>query len=223
MPRDADRGARAPEVLPDQPWHRLPKEPPTAYHWFSLYRDMKKPRSKRRLALENGRGSAAVLTDWSKRWKWTERVDALDAMLDAEHRAAQIEYVREAGRQRAQLVVETLDVILARLTGRAGEVDPDTGEVLTPGVRAIDPSMLDARDLAALGNMAQKMQTAAEEAAGVKPLDEQQVHVKLSFDLDGRPGVGHTVVEALGEPQPPRELSRGEPEADRVGGEAESV
>lgn len=206
------QGARAPEELPEGAWERFDDEPPTAYTWFAAYRDMDpKERSMKVLAERNERGTA-MFADWSKRWKWVERAAMFDAFMEEQHRQAQIDYVRRAGEQRAELVVKGLDMILARLTGRSAITDPASGEVVEPGVRAIDPSMLEARDLAALGNMLQKMQTNAEEAAGVKPLDEQSVAVKLSFDLGGVPGVGHTVVESLAEGTPARGLPRGEPE-----------
>lgn len=209
-------GARAPATLPDRPWERLPDEPTKAYTWFSLYRDMDpKERSMSALATKHGRRSTEMFTTWSKRWRWVERVGAYDVWVDSIQREAQIEMLRDAGATRARLVLDGLELLHARLTGRDEIVDGD-GVIVQPAVRAIDPSMLDAKDIAALGNMISKMQGLADEAAGTKPLSEQEVTVKLSFDLGGAQQVieGKAIQVPAGTS---RELPRGESDEPSVG------
>lgn len=216
-------GSRAPATLPDRCWERLEGETSKAYRWFLAYRDMDpRERSVPALAAQHGRGTA-MLTAWQNRWRWTDRVEAYDLFVEEVEREGQLDLIRQAGARRAEVMLSGLELIYARLVGRSGRVDPDTGEILETPVRAIDASLFDAKDLAALGGMIAKMQAAAEAAAGVGPLEEQQVSVKLAFDLGDTPQIGHRIVE--GQALPPGttgELTRGREPDEAAGPESSS-
>ena len=200
--------------LPEEAWERLPGETTAAYRWFVHYREMDPTvRSIARLAREHGRSPQGHIRVWAADHFWTARVEKWDEYLDTQARDAQISAVREGASLRAQLALGIFEKLYDRVVGKEMVVDENTGEVLEGGVAAIDPQMLDAKDIAALGGIAGKLLQSAEERAGVRPLDEQTVNVKLSFELDG-PSTPPATIEGravLKVPDP--ELPPGEPAA----------
>ena len=201
--------------LPEQAWERLPGESTAAYRMFVHYREMDATvRSITRLAKEHGRSPGGHIRTWAADYFWTARVARWDEYLDAQARDAQIAAVRDGASVRAHLALGLFEKLYDRVLGKEPVVDTETGEVLEPGVRAIDPERLDAKDIAALAGVAGKLLTNAEEHSGVKPLDEQRVNVTLAFDLDGaRSAVVASSEETTPLSSPPRELPPGEPEA----------
>lgn len=177
-----------PAVLPAQdPWKRLPGETALAYAWFVKYREMADParkigRSIIRLASDHGRKPES-LYEWSRRWRWQDRVVAWDEYADEESRQAQLAAMRKAGETRALVVLHGLEAIYARLAGRDGIIDAETGEIVRDKVQALDPNRLDAKDLAALGQMLGKMEAMAEEALGITKGEDKPLNIRLSFDL----------------------------------------
>jgi hypothetical protein len=202
------------DELPEAAWERLPGETTAAYRFFILYREMDATvRSLRRLGEEHDRSPGGQLKTWAARYFWKARADRWDEYLEQQARDAQIHAVREAAGTRAQVALKGLELIYDRIVGREAEVNEETGEVVRDGVRALNPEMLDAKDLAALGGLFHKLQISAEEHAGEKPLDEQRVRVELAFDLDG-PAPQPIIVRAQpSEEAHPRELPPGEPAA----------
>lgn len=200
--------------LPEEaPWERLPGESTGAYRHFVLYREMAPTvRSIPRVAQEVGKSPGGQLRTWASRFFWTARVAKWDDYLDAQARDAQIAAVRDGASVRAHLALGIFEKLYDRVVGKEPVVDEATGELLERGVVAIDPERLDAKDIAALGGIAGKLLTNAEEHSGVRPLDEQRVNVTLAFDLDGARPDGPAVVTTPESPQP-RELPPGEPEA----------
>jgi len=203
--------------LPENAWERLPGETTAAYRWFVRYREMDSTvRSITRLAKEHGRSPGGHIRTWAADFFWTARVAKWDDYLEQQARDAQIAAVREGASVRAQLALGIFEKLYDRVVGKEAVVDEATGEVLERGVHAIDPAMLDAKDIAALGGIAGKLLSAAEEHAGERPLDEQRVNVTLSFDLDSarRPGDDPAPPAPVIPLAPPhRELPPGEPDA----------
>lgn len=177
---------RAPDQLPEQAWMRLPHETSLAYWHFAKYREMPQPvRSIRRLAEELERKPDHMFK-WSQQWAWAERVKAWDDYCDEQSRLEQVEEVRRIGVLRVQGAVAAGELFLDRVRGNDEK-----------GIKAIDANLLDAKDLAAVGNVFGKLASQAEEAAGVKPPDEMNVTIKLAPGIlePSVAGEGHRVVE----------------------------
>lgn len=184
---------RAPE-----PWERQTGETAKAYQHFVKYREMDPiHRSLRRLAAELDRGPEQLFT-WSKKWGWSARVTAWDEHCDEQSRTAQLARLRHAGEVRVDVVLAGLGILRDRLVGRDGVIDKETGEIVSEAVKPIDPSRLDAKDLAALGGVLTKMQVMAEEAAGLKSTDETKpIDIRLSFaQAPMQIGAEHGIIQA---------------------------
>ena len=213
-----DRPAPVEHLPATEPWLRLPRETSLAYQHFVKYREMDPiVRSCRRLAEEVGRKSPEQLFTWSRQWRWVERVRAWDDYCEEQGRIAQIEKIKAAGEIRADVVLQGLRALHDRLVGRT-DVNVETGEIMVQ-VRPINPESLDAKDISALGNMLDKMQRSAEEAAGVRTQEPTKVDVRLAFDLEGGGPVGHRVVEAAHR----KELGQGGDQPMLEDGTAETV
>lgn len=177
-------------------WERQQGESAKAYDAFIRYRSMDvQIRSIRRLGAEMGRKDNKILFQWSRRWRWVERVKAWDSHCDLISREAQLGRIRQAGEARVDVVLHGLTAVRDRLVGRDEVVDKETGEIVSKGVTAIDVNTFDAKDIAQLGNMLGKLSSLAEEAAGVKDKDSgKPLEINVSFSMEplqigAQPGV----------------------------------
>lgn len=62
-------------------WLRLPGESEVAFAAFVVYRDLGEKRSQARVAETLGK-SLALVSRWSRRWKWADRVELFDREQD---------------------------------------------------------------------------------------------------------------------------------------------
>lgn len=154
------------------PWERQPKEPKTAYYFFSLYRDLlPHERSVRKVAEQTSR-SPRTLTGYCHIWRWTDRAEAWDASLDLERRAAAKQAILDMDRRHAQMASLMLSKVAQRLLG-----DP------TAGIDAIDPSRLSASDLARLAEVGTKVERIAR-GADKEQLDSAEgIRLKVAFEF----------------------------------------
>jgi hypothetical protein len=65
-------------------WEKRDDETSKAYDWFCKYRDMGPDRSLIKLSQKYNRGDTykSQLAKWSRKYKWTTRVEAYDAHLE---------------------------------------------------------------------------------------------------------------------------------------------
>ena len=105
-------------------WDRQPGESPQAFSAFALYRDMGVSRSSAKVGQEFGK-SKRLMDRWSSRWGWVRRVDQWDAIQDQQHREEQEEERREMLRRHANIGVNMLNQVAARLRAlaRVGHLD----------------------------------------------------------------------------------------------------
>lgn len=92
------------------PWERQPRESDGAYASFIAYRDMEKPRSGRRLAVQIGQNPSTV-AEKSKRWQWLARVRAWDAHLQEKHDLKLVDLRRQAAERHAMVAAGHLDAM----------------------------------------------------------------------------------------------------------------
>lgn len=91
--------AEKPVVL--EPWDRRQEESPEAYEAFCVYRDMGLARSQKKAAEHLGK-TRQLLSGWSSRHDWTDRVAAWDLEQDRQRREAMRAENVAAGRRHAQ-------------------------------------------------------------------------------------------------------------------------
>lgn len=82
------------------PWEKQPNESAKAFEAFVIYRDLGEERSHAKVARQLGK-NVALISRWSSRWKWVERVDLWDAEQDRIHRIALNKERRNAARRHA--------------------------------------------------------------------------------------------------------------------------
>lgn len=96
------------------PWERQPEETPQSWEAFVVYRDMLQlehdgrivgRRSHREVARRIGKNHA-LISRWSSRWQWKDRVAAYDSDLDRDRRAALRSEAILAVREHAQLAAK---------------------------------------------------------------------------------------------------------------------
>lgn len=78
-----------------KPWERQPGESEKAYEAFCIYRDAGQERSIN-MVYKTLAKSRTLISNWSSRWKWVERVSAYDNDLE-----------RQAHREKQKLVADT--------------------------------------------------------------------------------------------------------------------
>jgi hypothetical protein len=102
------------------PWDRLDEESAAAFDAFAIYRGLGPDRSLSRVAtelIERGRRSGKSgtvrkhLGEWSKRYRWVERVTSYDRQLDRERQARERQERAEMHRRHAQLAEGFLAVL----------------------------------------------------------------------------------------------------------------
>lgn len=105
-------------TTPDSPrptWERRPEESTPAYAAFVAYRDMGAERSCAKVARELGK-SCTLVTRWSARHRWVERVTAWDAEQEWLWAAELGVRRREAVKRQADTATKLTDKALARLS-----------------------------------------------------------------------------------------------------------
>lgn len=88
-------------------WERRPAESDEAFEAFVVYRDMPLPRSQRGAAERLGK-SRQLLSQWSMRHDWQDRVAAWDLEQDRQRREAMARENVEAGKRHAQIAAGAL-------------------------------------------------------------------------------------------------------------------
>jgi hypothetical protein len=165
-------------------WGRQKGESAKAHKGFALYRNMDpRERSWDRTAQAYGCHRSQI-AEWSKKYRWSERVDRWDQHSERLALAAQEDGIREMNQRHATLAVVTLQKLLQRLVG-----DDEAGVV------ALNPSLLSPSDVARLMETATKVErlSRGSESERIK-LDAAHapVAIKLSFDAQpnfkGDPG-----------------------------------
>jgi hypothetical protein len=175
------------------PWERQPGESAHRYNAFCEYRKMPRlDRSLRGLAALLGRRDHGTLGKWSAEGGWQARVEAWDMHMDALEREAQEQRIREIGTLRAEFAIDALTSVMTRLRG-------DEEKRIAP----LDLNKLDAKDIAALANVADKIgaafdRTKADDAAN------RDVNVRVSFDMTPHYGA-ETAGVVIHTPLPPAE------------------
>jgi len=107
-------------------WERLPGESAKAYEAFCKYRDMPPgERSLREVARRLGK-SETLISRWSSRYRWVERVQAWDDEVDRKAREAHLRTVKEMRERHARYAVALQMKALDRLK----QMDPDELEPL---------------------------------------------------------------------------------------------
>lgn len=109
--------------MSDKLYDRMPKEPPKAYHAFSLYRDMGLHRTLEQVRKQLGRPSVylRVLEGWSAQWRWVERSRAWDHYLETKSREAAEAYI-PIWEQRRQASLEANLLMAAMIRSRLQEM-----------------------------------------------------------------------------------------------------
>lgn len=174
------------KVGESKPWERIPGETAKAYAAFVCYRDMPTlDRSLRGLAGQLGRG-ASVIANWSRQHGWVARAEAHDQHLDTVALAAQDAKVKALAELRADVAIEAMVLVVKRIRGDEG--DEANGVAPTP---ALDAGRLDAKDLAALANVGEKIGASLDRAA-IERAGEggRDVTVRVAFDMTPNYGAG---------------------------------
>src|SRR3989304_4837213 len=89
-------------VMLTEPWERQPRESEQAWAAFKHYRDAGALRSMRKTAAAVGK-SYTMISRWSSRTKWFERVRAYDNEMDREVQAQMAVQARKAQQKHAQI------------------------------------------------------------------------------------------------------------------------
>jgi hypothetical protein len=163
-------------ALVDPVWERQPGETAKAFRAFSVYQttDLME-RSFAQTSREIERNISQV-KDWSRRWRWQDRVAAWDAKLSADALEAQIKAVEEMNDRHARMGMAILSKVAERLVGND-----------ISGVRAIDLNRLSAQDLARLSEVAVKIERLGRGADTERNANENRpVEIRLAFDAEPR-------------------------------------
>jgi hypothetical protein len=200
-------------------YERLPGETTKAYGAFEEYRGLSKgDRTITKAAEKYGR-SRSVIVDWSIQWHWARRIEAFDEFAERERLDAQVGALRDMAERQALIGATLIKKAMERLVG----VEPGTDPENPLGVDAIDPSTLDAGDIARLAEAGTKIERLAREADKETHDDRPvELQVKVAFDVApvypaGAVGAGvkapPTVIEHRERPQLPpaneEDLTRG--------------
>jgi hypothetical protein len=85
-------------------WERQPGETARQFKAFVLYRDMGDERGVMQVRSKVGfNAKATTLMTWAKTFRWIERANAYDRMLDRRRQAAHIEEVEALARRQVQI------------------------------------------------------------------------------------------------------------------------
>jgi hypothetical protein len=106
---------RAYELRQPQPWERQPRETEQAWEAFRTYRDLEPPRRNADVARRLGKAEA-VMSRWSRRHRWHERVAAWENEQDREFRATMAAERREVVRRHVRVARIAQAKALERLT-----------------------------------------------------------------------------------------------------------
>lgn len=162
--------------LVDPVWMRQPGETPKAFRAFELYRGTDlMDRSLAQTARDLNRGISLV-KDWSKKYRWTDRVNAYEKKCSADALEAQIRAVQEMADRHARIGMTMLNKVAQRLVG--DDIN---------GVMAIDLNRLSAQDLARLSEVAVKIERLGRGADTERDTSQNKpIEVRLAFDAEPR-------------------------------------
>ena len=73
-----------------KPWERQENETDKSFHAFCMYRDMGPSRTIAKVAFELGHKGKKVVTDWSSKFNWVQRVGVYDSEQDRLKTEAQL-------------------------------------------------------------------------------------------------------------------------------------
>lgn len=104
-------------------WERQAKESHQAFQAFSTYRDMPPPRSIRGVGQQLGK-SFTLMDRWSRVWRWVNRADAYDSMIQDQAIEARIKAVQDMNVRHVNLAVSA-QTIAARRIQQLLRQDPD--------------------------------------------------------------------------------------------------
>lgn len=96
------------------PWSRQKGESRQAFEAFCVYRDLGRIRSQEKVANELGK-SAQLMSRWSSKWGWVERVAAWEEELDRQNRLAQIEDRKEMAKRHINEAMMFQQKVLERM------------------------------------------------------------------------------------------------------------
>lgn len=88
-------------------WERKPGESARAFRAFTIFRDMGDERGVTKVRDVGGGASLKTLMEWAEKWRWVDRANAYDRMLDRRRVKAQIEEI-EAQARRQVIIGQTL-------------------------------------------------------------------------------------------------------------------
>jgi hypothetical protein len=160
--------------LTDPSWGRQKGETAKAHKAFTLYRNADPRERSWEQAARDYSCSRSQIAEWSKRYRWSERVDRWDQHAERLALAAQEDGIREMNQRHVGFAITMLQKVLQRLVGDDVE-----------NVRALDPSLLSPADCARLSEVAVKIERLARgsetERIGLDAA-AAPVSIKLSFD-----------------------------------------
>ncbi len=85
-------------------WERQPGEPARAFSAFAIFRDMGDERGVMKVRTEAGFSSTPkTLMGWATTWRWIERANAYDRMIDRRRQMAHIEEVEAMARRQVEI------------------------------------------------------------------------------------------------------------------------
>lgn len=121
-----------PEGPPPDPWEMQPKETAASFAGFQVYRDTPAlERSLQRVCSDIGR-AFSVVSLWSAKHGWGERVKAWDRHLDVVRQQEQIQEAIDMGRRQARMAAQFQSALavptaalLQRMQRPPAEDDPD--------------------------------------------------------------------------------------------------
>ena len=107
-----------------KPWERRDNESTQAYEAFSIYRSQGAKRSHEKVARESGK-NIALMSRWSSRHDWVDRVRAYDALISKEVVEDEKDAIVRMNRRHINESHKLQDLVLQRI----GKIRP---EALTP-------------------------------------------------------------------------------------------
>lgn len=160
------------ETLHEPLWGRQPGESPQAYQAFERYREQDPTARSIQRAIGTYPSGTTKRSDWTKRWRWRERIEAYDRHMEDLAIRAQEKAIIDMRQRHAALAFAGLEKVMQRLNG-----DDDAG------VTAINASLLSPQDLARLTEVMSKLEILAR-GAETERIDNtnQPVEIRLSFN-----------------------------------------
>lgn len=106
------------------PWERQKNESRQAFEAFTAYRDLGATRSHVKVAEKLGK-STTIISRWSRKWNWVERVNAWDDELDRISRQEQAEKRKEMAKRHANEAMMFQQKLIERMqTLNPNELSP---------------------------------------------------------------------------------------------------